>query len=128
MTPRREFLAVAPLELRLHLTANVDAEGQPRELFVRTTDRSERVPALEAVAIVISVALQYGVPLVALTAKLRGMAGRPSGTARVPWRTEGRAPISSLASLLATWLEWRFSMVIPDGDSNDNNQHARRIR
>jgi hypothetical protein len=100
-------------ELRLYLTANVDSAGQPREVFVHTADRSGWVSSLEAIAILISLALQHGVPLLSITSKLRDMHGRPAGRVRVPWKAEGYWNAKSLPDLLGAWLAWRFPTQEP---------------
>lgn len=95
-------------EIHLYGTANRDAAGELREVFIGSQDRSGWVPSLEALAITLSVALQHGVPAPSILRHWRHMHGRPAGRVRVPWQTESYHA-TSLQDLLAAWLEWRFA-------------------
>ncbi len=88
-----------------YATVSCYDDGTPAELFltVHQVGGLERGMA-SALAIMISVALQHGVPMTKITEKLRGMSFEPQGPTSnkaIPWA-------KSLADYLGKWLESRF--------------------
>jgi hypothetical protein len=67
-------------DLRMYVTVGLYPDGRPGEIFIRS-DRvgSFASGALDAVAMVLSMAWQYGVPFEPTVAKLRGMRFEPQG-------------------------------------------------
>jgi len=91
--------------MHFYFTVGLYDDGSPGEIFIKA-DRTGTLAsgALDAVGIMMSMMLQYGVPLEALTSKLRHMRFPPHGFT-------GDADIKSCTSpidLLAAWLEHKF--------------------
>ena len=88
-----------------YLTVGVYEDGSPGEIFVRIAKEGSTVSGLmDAFATVISLALQHGVPLSVLCAKLSHMRFEPSGWSGNP--KIGYA--KSLTDYIARWLELKF--------------------
>ena len=67
-------------KLKLYITANTDEHGQLKEVFIKADKMGGLASgALDAVATMLSIALQYGIPLEVLTSKLRRNLFGPSG-------------------------------------------------
>jgi ribonucleoside-diphosphate reductase alpha chain len=91
--------------MSFYLTAGLFEDGAVGELFVKA-DRMGALAhgALDATAIMISLLLQYGVPLEVVTSKLRYTRYDPSGfTGDEEFRT-----CTSALDLVAQWLDKRF--------------------
>lgn len=92
--------------LRIYVTVGLYEDGSPGEVFIKCDRQGSLTSgAFDAVALVISIALQHGVPLAALTNKLRGMSFEPNGMTG-----DKDFPIAkSVLDLIARWLETRFT-------------------
>ena len=98
-------------DLKCYVTAN-SYPGTRRcaEVFVRADKEGQFASAaLNALAQTISVALQFGVPLKAITSKLVGMQSEPSGFTRNEEFPVARSPFD----LIGRWLEVRFDTAEP---------------
>ena len=88
-----------------YITVGLYEEGAPGEIFVNISKEGSTIRGLmDAVAMLTSVALQYGVPLENLVAKFRGVHFEPAGltgNAKIP-------TASSLVDYIFRWLELRF--------------------
>lgn len=95
--------------LTIELTANLNSDGKLGELFIRC-DRMGTMArgALDALGTMISLMLQYGVPLEVITGKLRHTRFEPAG---FTGDEEFRMCTSAL-DLIAQWLEKRFGEVV----------------
>ena len=88
-----------------YLTVGVYEDGLPGEIFVTMAKQGSTISGLmDAFATVVSLALQYGVPLRVLCEKLSHMRFEPSGWSGNP--KIGYA--KSLMDYIARWLELRF--------------------
>jgi ribonucleoside-diphosphate reductase alpha chain len=91
--------------MKFYFTVGLYEDGRPGEVFIKA-DRSGTLAsgALEGIAIMMSLGLQYGIPMEALVDKLRGTRFDPSGFTKV-----GDIPsCTSPLDLLAKWLLQRF--------------------
>jgi len=88
-----------------YITVGLYEEGAPGEIFVNISKEGSTIRGLmDAVAMLTSVALQYGVPLENLVAKFRGVHFEPAGLTGNP-----KIPTaSSLVDYIFRWLEMRF--------------------
>jgi len=88
-----------------YITVGLYDEGAPGEIFVNISKEGSTIRGLmDAVAMLTSVALQYGVPLESLVVKFRGVHFEPAGLTGNP-----RIPTaSSLVDYIFRWLELRF--------------------
>jgi ribonucleoside-diphosphate reductase alpha chain len=88
-----------------YLTVGVYEDGSPGEIFVRMAKEGSTVSGLmDGFATVVSLALQYGVPLRVLCAKLSHMRFEPSG-----WTGNSKIGFAkSIFDYIARWLELRF--------------------
>lgn len=87
--------------MKIYFVVGLYDDGRPGEIFIKA-DRSGSLAsgALDAVAMTISIALQYGIPLGVLIDKLRGSQFPPEG-----FTQDGEFPrASSVLDLLARWL------------------------
>lgn len=100
-----------PDEMNLYVTAGTYADGRLGEIFL-TTDRmgSFARGAIDAAATMISILLQYGVPLSVITTKLRYARFEPSGFTGDPEFPSCSSPLD----LVAQWLDKRFGEKIDD--------------
>jgi ribonucleoside-diphosphate reductase alpha chain len=88
-----------------YITVGIYADGSPGEIFivankVGTTEKG----LLHALAVVVSIALQHGVPLVKITNKLKGLQFDPQGITSNP----DIRITKSLVDYAARWLELKF--------------------
>lgn len=93
-----------PEEVACYATVGLYPDGTPGELFLVVDKEGSTVSGFaDALAMAISIGLQYGVPLSAYTAKLRRTRFEPAGS------TGDRShPLaSSLLDYLAAWLDAR---------------------
>lgn len=91
--------------MRIYLTAGIYEDGKLGELFIRC-DRMGTMArgALDAVAVLTSLMLQYGIPLEVVTDKLRYTRFEPAGLTG-----DQEFPMcKSVLDLVAQWLEARF--------------------
>ncbi len=99
-----------------YITANTLPTGELGEIFltvnqVGTIERG----LINSLAIMISVALQHGVPLAKIVDKLKGMAFEPAGV------THNKAipMVRSLADYLGRWLEEKYLKPEEGGNAAD---------
>jgi ribonucleoside-diphosphate reductase alpha chain len=88
-----------------YITVGLYDEGQPGEIFVNISKEGSTIRGLmDSVAVLTSVALQYGVPLRNLVEKFRGVHFEPNGLTSNP-----QIPAAtSLVDYIFRWLEQRF--------------------
>ncbi len=88
-----------------YLTVGVYEDGSAGEIFVRMAKEGSTVSGLmDGLATVVSLALQHGVPLRVLCAKLSHMRFEPSG-----WTGSPKIGFAkSILDYIARWLELRF--------------------
>jgi ribonucleoside-diphosphate reductase alpha chain len=102
-----------------YITVGLYDDGRPGEVFLRVSKQGSTVSGLmESLGQLTSIALQYGVPLEGLTAKMKNSRFEPAGlTANrdIPTAT-------SLVDYVFRWLERRFGA--PDAPSNGNGTGA----
>ncbi len=93
-----------------YVTVGLYEEGQPGEIFVNISKEGSTIRGLmDSVAVMTSVALQYGVPLGNLVSKFRGVHFEPAGLTGNP-----QIPVaSSLVDYIFRWLELRFLDATP---------------
>ena len=96
--------------LEVYLTAGRYPDGRPGELFVVANKSGSTVRGLlDVVGILISLLLQYGVPLDVITRKLTGQSFGAAG-----WTGEPAIPYAaSVADYLARWLHLHFGAPLP---------------
>ncbi|MEK7693189.1 MAG: LAGLIDADG family homing endonuclease, partial [Chloroflexota bacterium] len=88
-----------------YVTVGLYDEGTPGEIFVNISKEGSTIRGLmDSVAVLTSVALQYGVPLGSLVAKFRGVHFEPAGLTNNP----SIPTASSLVDYIFRWLELRF--------------------
>jgi ribonucleoside-diphosphate reductase alpha chain len=89
-----------------YLTVGLYADGRPGEIFVTIAKEGSTISGLmDAVALMTSVSLQYGVPIEDLARKFKGTRFEPYGhtaNPEIPWAT-------SLVAYIFRWLERRFA-------------------
>jgi len=91
--------------LRVYFTVGLYDDGTPGELFIKADKMGSLTSgALEGLAIMMSMALQYGAPIHVLTDKFRHMKFEPSGVTGDP-----QFPmVHSILDALAQWLNEKF--------------------
>jgi ribonucleoside-diphosphate reductase alpha chain len=98
-----------------YLTVGLYEDGRPGEIFVKIAKEGSTVSGLmDAMALLTSVSLQYGVPLEDITRKLRNTRFEPYGRTNnhdIPWAT-------SLVDYIFRWLELKF---VPGAAPNSHN-------
>jgi ribonucleoside-diphosphate reductase alpha chain len=88
-----------------YLTVGLYDEGTPGEIFVNISKEGSTIRGLmDSVAVLTSVALQYGVPLQNLASKFRGVHFEPAGMTGNP----AIPTASSLVDYIFRWMELRF--------------------
>lgn len=88
---------------KAYLTVGIYEDGRPGEVFIKC-DKSEYNGWTSALSIVMSLALQHGVPLRDITEKLAHIRFEPSGPTSNP-----EIPMAaSLVDYIARYLETRF--------------------
>jgi ribonucleoside-diphosphate reductase alpha chain len=89
-----------------YFTVGLYSDGTPGEVFIRVAKQGSTLSGvMNAFAIMVSLALQYGIPLTDLIRKFRGMAFEPSGVT-------GSKDIQFAASIidyLFRWMELEFT-------------------
>lgn len=81
------------------------ADGRLGELFVTVDKHGAEMRLIDGVAICMSVALQHGTPLHALTRKLKGQRMGTGGMTDDP----GIRMVSSILDYMARWLEAKYT-------------------
>jgi len=93
-------------------------DGRPGEIFVTIAKEGSTISGLmDAVALLTSVALQYGVPIEDLGRKFRNTRFEPygrTGNPEIPWAT-------SLVDYIYRWLEHKFA---PEAARSDASAHG----
>jgi len=93
-----------------YITVGLYEDGRPGEIFIKMAKEGSTVSGLmDAVALLTSVALQYGVPIDDLARKLKNTRFEPYGPTnnpRIPWAT-------SVLDYIFRWLELRFGQGQP---------------
>lgn len=101
--------------LKFYITANTDEAGQLREFFIKGDKMGGLTSgALDAVATMMSIGLQYGVPLAVLTSKLRHNQFGPGGFTGDPEFPSCTSPFD----LIAQFLDKRFGKKTTAVDSH----------
>lgn len=92
-------------DLSFYLTAGMYPDGRLGEVFIRGEKMGGLISgSLDSMSMMLSVALQHGVPMEAMTSKLRSCKFGPSGRTGDPeFRT-----CTSVFDLIAQWLERTF--------------------
>lgn len=88
---------------KAYLTVGLYADGRPAECFIKC-DKSKHNGWTQALGIVISIALQHGVPLRDITGKLAHIRFEPSG----PTSNPDIPMASSIVDYMARYLESKF--------------------
>lgn len=88
----------------IHLTMGEYPDGSLGEVFISVSRTGSAMRGtLDALAIVLSLALQHGTPVATITSALRGMDFQPQGPVEgVPGVTSARSVVDYLAALLET--------------------------
>jgi len=87
-----------------YLTVGLYPDGTPGELFFSTGKEGEKLRVYDVLMVVISVALQYGVPLEKIVEKMKMVRFSPNGVT-----TDPEIPTAfSVVDFIARWLERRF--------------------
>ena len=110
-----------------YITVGLYDDGHPGEIFVNISKEGSTIRGLmDSVAVLTSVALQYGVPLENLVAKFRGVHFEPNGLTSNP----AIPTASSLVDYIFRWLELRFLRPPANGGSSaaKNSRGARNSR
>jgi ribonucleoside-diphosphate reductase alpha chain len=101
-----------------YITVGLYDDGRPGEIFVKIAKEGSTVSGLmDAVALLTSVTLQYGVPIQDLARKLKNTRFEPYGRTKnpdIPWAT-------SIVDYVFRWLERKFS---PESAEADASAHA----
>ena len=98
-----------------YLTVGLYEDGSPGEVFIRVSKQGSTVSGLmETFGMLMSLALQHGVPLETLTTKLKGTRFEPSGMTDHP---EIRTA-TSLVDYIARYMEYKFE----DGGDRTHEQ------
>ena len=93
-------------ELKVYATVGLFPDGRPGELFLVAKKTGTLVRGLcHVLAIIISVALQYGVPLETIIGKLKGVGFEPAGLTG----NKDIPMVRSIADYVGRWLERHFS-------------------
>ena len=92
-------------ELKVYATVSLFPDGRPGELFLVAKKTGSLVRGLcHILAIIISVALQYGVPLESIIKKLKDVSFEPAGFTGNP----DIPLVKSIVDYVGRWLESRF--------------------
>ena len=88
-----------------YITVGLFDDGTPGELFITISKEGSTIRGLmDSVAVLTSLALQYGVPLEDLSRKFRGVHFEPAGLTN----NKELPTATSLIDYVFRWLEWRF--------------------
>ena len=98
-----------------YITAGLYDDGRPGEIFVKIAKEGSTVSGLmDAVALLTSVTLQYGVPIEHVSPKLKSTRFEPygrTGNSQIPWAT-------SLVDYIFRWLELKFAREAARADAS----------
>lgn len=95
----------ASVETNVYIHVGLYEDGAPGEVFLQGDRLGSTLRGLlDALAVSISLGLQYGVPLASYTAKLRGMRFEPAGSTNHP----DIRIATSIVDAVARWLDGRF--------------------
>ncbi len=101
-----------------YITVGLYDDGRPGEIFVKIAKEGSTVSGLmDAVALLTSVTLQYGVPVEDLSRKLKNTRFEPYGRTnnpQIPWAT-------SVVDYIFRWLERKFA---PEAAAADASAHV----
>jgi len=101
-----------------YITVGLYDDGRPGEIFVKIAKEGSTVSGLmDAVALLTSVTLQYGVPIEDLSRKLKNTRFEPYGRTNnphIPWAT-------SVVDYVFRWLERKFA---PESAAADASAHV----
>jgi ribonucleoside-diphosphate reductase alpha chain len=107
-----------------YVTAGLFDDGSPGEVFITISKEGSTIRGLmDSVAVLTSLALQYGVPLEDLVRKFRGVHFEPAGFTDNPELPQA----SSLVDYVFRWLERRFLKKEP-GTRNKEQRKGRGSR
>jgi ribonucleoside-diphosphate reductase alpha chain len=88
-----------------YITVGLFDDGKPGELFITISKEGSTIRGLmDSVAVLTSLALQYGVPLEDLSRKFRGVHFEPAGLTN----NKELPTATSLIDYVFRWMEWRF--------------------
>lgn len=94
-----------PAIMKFYFTVGMYEDNRPGEVFIKADQTGTLASgALDTVAIMMSIMLQYGIPLHVLTNKLKGTRFPPSGFTKNPMIPSCTSPLD----LFARWLEAKF--------------------
>lgn len=98
-----------------YITIGLFKDGRPGEMFIRIAKEGSTLSGLlDSFAVMVSIALQYGVPLKMICDKFKGVRFEPegySGNEEVGYAT-------SIVDYIFRWMEIRFLGVDPAATSN----------
>src|SRR3990170_1099139 len=98
-----------------YITVGLYEDGRPGEIFVKIAKEGSTVSGLmDAVALLTSVTLQYGVPIEDLSRKLKNTRFEPYGRTnnpQIPWAT-------SIVDYVFRWLEQKFAPEAAAADAS----------
>jgi len=117
----------------LYITCGLYHDGRIGELFIKASRAGSRVHGfMDNLAIILSIALQYGVPLEPLAEKLRATRFEPAGwvSGFPPGLLAGQEgkhlQTTSPLDYLARWLLWRFPGGILREQQEEEQEKDRR--
>ncbi len=106
-----------------YITVGLYEDGRPGEIFVKIAKEGSTVSGLmDAVALLTSVTLQYGVPVGDLSRKLKNTRFEPYGRTnnpRIPWAT-------SVVDYVFRWLERKFAPEAAEADASAHSTEGER--
>ncbi|MCD6359705.1 MAG: vitamin B12-dependent ribonucleotide reductase, partial [Armatimonadetes bacterium] len=109
-----------------YFTVGLYDDGSPGELFVKIAKEGSTISGMmDMVGLLVSMALQWGVPLKSIITKLKGMHFEPSGWTQNPNIHFAK----SIADYLARWLEIQFvdeqqPLLFPGDGHEDRHEKA----
>ena len=100
-----------PDVMHFYVTVGLYDDGKPGEIFIKADKTGSLASgALDAVGIMMSLCLQHGIPLEAITSKLRHMRFTPSGFTKDPELPSCSSPLD----FVAQFLDLRFGKKDPE--------------
>jgi len=91
-----------------YITVGLFEDGTPGELFIHIAKEGSTVSGLmDAIAVLTSIALQYGVPLADISRKMRHTHFEPYG----PTENKAIPKASSLLDYIYHWMDFKFGEV-----------------
>jgi ribonucleoside-diphosphate reductase alpha chain len=99
-------------ETRVYLIVGLYEDGTPGEIFVNINKQGSTISGLmDSFAILMSYALQYGLPLKEMVAKFKHVRFEPAGLTK----NKDIPMASSVIDYIFTWLEKEFVLKSPGG-------------